>query len=263
MALLFFEPSTRTRISFEMAAQRLGLATVLLDGGMKSSLEKGESYEDSVLNVCAMQPACAVIRCGDLLDLKELQKKTSVPLINAGWGLQGHPSQALLDFYTLFLKFKKLEKIKIVYVGDIRHSRVVASHQELAKIGGVEFRYCTPEYFLPENNQVENFASLSEACSWADVVYVLRSQFERHNSDVPFADGEEVRKYRDLYTLRSDHLRSLKSTGFFMHPGPIHHGLDLQTGVLQDPRNLVLEQVKNGVLIRMALIQMCLNGDLI
>ena len=262
VALLFFEASTRTRISFELSAHRLGLSTVLLDAGMKTSLEKGETLEDSVLNVCAMKPAGVVVRCGDPLDLRALTQQTAVPLLNAGWGLQGHPSQALLDLYTIQLKRGALPGTKILFVGDIRHSRVVASHREVAEKLGIEVRFCTPTYFLPEGPHPKNFEDLHEAASWADVIYCLRSQFERHGSEVPLADGDEVRKYREFYMIRPAHLEKLSKKGLLMHPGPIHRGLDIEDETLRDPRNMILDQVKNGVQIRQAILFQTLRGEL-
>jgi len=262
LALLFFEASTRTRISFEIAGHRLGLATTLLDAGMKSSLEKGESIEDSILNVCAMGPSAVVIRCGDELNLQQLALKSEAPLLNAGWGLRGHPSQALLDLFTIQEQFGHLEKIKIVYIGDIRHSRVVASHLEVAEPLGLQLKFCTPDYFLPDNNSRTNFKSLKEAAAWADVIYCLRSQFERHGANSLLTQEDEVRKYREDYTLRKEHLEVLNSKSIFMHPGPVHIGLDIQNEVLADPRNQILAQVKNGVLIRQALLDLSLRGEL-
>ena len=262
IALLFFEASTRTRLSFEMAGHRLGLASVLLDGGMKTSLEKGESIQDSILNVCAMKPRCAIIRCGDGIDLHDLSVKAGVPLINAGWGKKGHPTQALLDLFTLRKRLGSLRGKKLLLLGDIKHSRVAASHEEIVTQLGLEVKYCTPEYFLPANCQRFNFTRLIDGIAWADGLLCLRSQFERHGSDVPISDGEEIRKFKEFYTLTAESLSSFKPNGVVLHPGPVHWGLDMESKIMDDSRCAVLDQVTYGVCIRQALLQLLLTGAL-
>ncbi|MNJ92485.1 Aspartate carbamoyltransferase [compost metagenome] len=252
-ALLFFEASTRTRLSFETACARVGVHPLVMDGSSGTSLEKGETLEDTVLNVAAMQPSFLVIRSGEDLDFNALAKKTSLPILNAGWGKRGHPTQALLDVFTIRKKLGSCENQRLLIVGDVRHSRVAASHFELAKLLNYEIALCGPEGFLPENSAVRVFASLKEGLAWATVAMALRVQLERHDQKYSLAE------YRSRYGFTCDNLMALSPQALIMHPGPINQGTELDTEVLADPRAMILEQVKNGVFIRQALIQQILS----
>ncbi|WP_374078154.1 aspartate carbamoyltransferase catalytic subunit [Bdellovibrio bacteriovorus] len=252
-ALLFFEASTRTRMSFETACARLGIYPLLLDGKSGTSLEKGETLEDTVLNVDAMKPSFLVIRCGDDLDLKALSEKVQSPILNAGWGKKGHPTQALLDAYTIRKHLGSCEKQKVLIVGDVRHSRVASSHFELAKKLNYEVALCGPKEFLPETGGHKVFSSLKEGLEWATVAMALRVQLERHSSQYSLAD------YRDQYGFTVKNLKNLSAKALIMHPGPINQGTELDSEVLQDPRCQVLDQVSNGVLIRQSLIYATLS----
>lgn len=254
-ALLFFEASTRTRMSFETACARLGIYPILLDGKSGSSLEKGETLEDTVLNVDAMKPSFLVIRCGDDLDLEALSKKVKSPILNAGWGKKGHPTQALLDAYTIRKHLKTCEGQKVLIVGDIRHSRVASSHFELAQKLGYEVALCGPQEFLPEAPTVRVFSSIKEALQWSTVAMALRVQLERHSGKYSLSD------YRENYGFTKKNLQHLSDKALIMHPGPINQGTELDTEILQDPRCQVLDQVSNGVLIRQALISMTLSEE--
>lgn len=254
-ALLFFEASTRTRMSFETACARLGVYPLRLDGKAGSSLEKGETFEDTVLNVDAMKPSFLVIRCGDELDLKALSEKVQSPILNAGWGKKGHPTQALLDAYTIRKHLGVCEGQRVLIVGDVRHSRVAASHFELAKKLGYEVALCGPTEFLPESSRQKVFTSLREGLQWASVAMALRVQLERHSHQYSLAD------YRKQYGFTQENLKSLSSKALIMHPGPINQGTELDTEVLRDSRCQVLDQVSNGVLIRQSLIYATLAGE--
>jgi len=247
-ALLFFEPSTRTRFSFETAASRLGIHPLLLDGPGGTSLEKGESIEDTVLNIAAMDPVAIVIRCGDDIDLYELQKKTNIPILNAGWGKRAHPTQALLDALTLKAHGRDFRKEKLLVIGDVKHSRVMGSHFQLAKILGYEIAVCGPKDFLPENYQGQFFPHLDEGMAWATSIMTLRVQHERHSHKHSLAG------YRELFGLNLHKLNSWNSDGLIMHPGPVNFGVELDLDVNQDPRCKILEQVKWGVYMRQALL---------
>lgn len=262
VALLFFEASTRTRFSFEMAAWRAGFYPTVFEAGAKTSLEKGESIQDTILNIAAMDPLALIIRCGDGVDLSAMQKLTGLPLINAGWGVKGHPTQALLDMFTLQGRWgNDFRGKKLLFVGDVRFSRVVSSHLELAKKLGYEVAQCGPESFHRdieiENDSVGNangyqlkkFSKLSEALAWADAVMALRFQFERHEGNQALAKNE----YVDNFSLSRESLKNLSPKAWIMHPGPINQGLEMQSEVLQDPRCLVLDQVRHGVYLRQAL----------
>lgn len=259
IGLLFFEASTRTRMSFETAAHRIGLGPVLLDGGMKSSLEKGESYEDSILNVAAMGHDLLVIRCGDQVDLQSIAKKIKPAIINAGWGAKGHPTQALLDTFTMQEKLGSLAGKKIMFLGDIRHSRVAASHFEILQTLGAEIILCAPDSYLPLKHSFEVIQDIEKAIPKVDVAMALRCQFERH------ATGEaviSVEEYREKFGLNAKRAARLQKSALIMHPGPVNHGIEIETDVLSDPRSQVLQQVENGVFVREAILRMYLEGKM-
>lgn len=241
-AFLFFEPSTRTRLSFELAAHRLGVHVVTLEGSKGSSLEKGETLEDTVLNVAAMKPDFLVIRCGDNLDLKSIAKKISVPVLNAGWGKIEHPSQALLDLFTLQQKWGSIEGKRLLILGDSRYSRVVGSHVELAKKMGYEINFFGPSDVLREPSP---FSSLKEALSWCDAVMALRMQKERHQGSFGFSQE---------FSLSRENLKLLRPEAWILHPGPMNYGVEVDLGILEEPRSLILQQVENGVYVRMAML---------
>lgn len=254
-ALLFFEPSTRTRLSFETACARLGIHPLLLESKSGSSLEKGESIEDTILNVAAMSPSFLVIRCGDNLDLRDIAQQISMPAVNAGWGQQGHPTQALLDAYTIKKNFGSCQGQKVLVVGDSKHSRVASSHFELASKLGYEVALCGPNDFLPTTSNLKIFSSLSEGLSWATVAMALRVQGERHQKTIP------LDKYRQQFGLTQQSLCSLSKNALILHPGPINQGIEMDADVLRDSRCRVLEQVANGVLIRQSVIQQIMSRE--
>lgn len=257
-ALLFFEPSTRTRFSFETACSRAGYHPIVLDSGAGTSLDKGETVEDTIFNIEAMRPLFFVIRCNDLVNLAQIEDKLNVPLINAGWGKQGHPTQALLDALTIFEKYGSLEKKKVLFVGDIKHSRVVSSHLELAKKLNYHMGYCAPEEFLPTlpqdsmiKDSVQIFKKLNEAMEWSDVIIALRVQRERHDNENLFL----LEDYRENFGLSVKSLKTLKNDSLIMHPGPVNYNVEMDFEVLNDPRCMILKQVENGVFLREALIR--------
>lgn len=254
-ALLFFEPSTRTRMSFEVACMRLGYYPLVFDIN-SSSLEKGETLEDSILNINALGPDFLIIRCKDDLDLAKLSQNLKAPIINAGWGVKGHPTQALLDTFTMFRRKGKLDGLRVLIMGDIRHSRVAASHFELAKILNYKIALFGPKDFLPQEEKVTVFDSMEKALDWAEIVMCLRAQFERHQQK------QDLQNYNQDYGLNSQRLSQLKKETLIFHPGPIHHGVEMTKEVLDDPRSCVLQQVQNGVYVRQALIHHLMKGEL-
>jgi aspartate carbamoyltransferase catalytic subunit len=253
-ALLFFEPSTRTRFSFEAAAARLGSHPLVFEGVQGTSLEKGESIEDTVLNIAAMEPEALIIRCADDVDLNALQSKVSMPIVNAGWGMKGHPSQALLDALTMKAHGRDFAKEKLLVVGDVKHSRVMSSHFQLSQILGYEIAVCGPQEFLPTNYQGRHFAKLADGLAWATSIMALRLQHERHGKKYP-SDT-----YHQEYGLNLEKLKSWKSEGLVMHPGPINYGVELSPDVNQDSRSCILEQVRWGVYLRQALLARIFAG---
>jgi aspartate carbamoyltransferase catalytic subunit len=255
VALAFFEPSTRTRLSFESAAVRAGVGPLVFEGGTKTSLEKGETVEDSLLNIAAMMPRLVVVRCGDSVDLSQIASRLSVPIVNAGWGVKGHPTQALLDTYTLRNAWKGTENKKLLIVGDLKHSRVVASHLEIFDKLGIVLGQCGPKGFLLTDSRVKTFDQLTEGLEWADAVMALRFQFERHDASLQFSKED----YRSQFGLNPVSVKHLKDEGLILHPGPINHGIEMETEVLMDPRSRVLAQVQNGVFIREAILRTILG----
>lgn len=251
-ALMFFEASTRTRVSFEQACFREGVQPSLLVGKISTSLEKGETYLDTVLNVAAMGPDVLVIRCGYELNLHTVAQKISKPILNAGWGVTSHPTQALLDIRTLLKQGLKYSDIKLLIVGDVRHSRVASSHFELAAKMGYEVAICCPESLSPQK-VVKRFGSLEEGFEWSNTVMVLRNQFERHTQKAH--SGENL----DAFKIGLKELKSWKNQGWLMHPGPVNYGVELKLDVDQYQRNLILKQVESGVWIRRACLHQVLS----
>lgn len=253
-ALVFFEPSTRTRLSFEAACIRAGLRTTGLHGAGGSSLEKGETAEDTVLNVAAMGPALLVIRATDELDLAALARRLPMPILNAGWGKRGHPSQALLDLFCLWREGRDLTRERLLICGDVRHSRVAASHLELARMLGVQVALCGPPSFLPEGaGAAPVFTKLQEGLEWATSVMALRVQLERHR------DRPDLSSFHAEWGISADTLSRLPATARLLHPGPVNWGVELSHDVLQHPSCRILQQVQGGVWIRQALIERALG----
>ena len=260
-ALLFFEPSTRTRFSFEAACVRSGVHPLVLSGAAGTSLEKDETLEDTILNIEAMKPLFFVIRAPDSLNLRQMAESIHTPIINAGWGKQGHPTQSLLDMLTVFEKFNGVEGKKILFVGDVKHSRVVSSHLELAKILGYKIGYSCPANFLPESldRDVMYFSQLKEGLQWADAVVALRVQKERHSKTDSRADKFSVETYKKQFSINNSTLENFRADGILMHPGPINYGIELENEVLQDSRSQILKLVENGAFVREALIRQVLQ----
>jgi len=249
---LFFEPSTRTRSSFEIAEKRLS-ADSLNFSASSSGLVKGESLVDTALNLQAMAPDLIVIRHGHPGVPRMLAERVSAGVINAGDGAWGHPTQALLDAFTIREEKGKLEGLKVAMVGDIAHSRVVRSNIELLNTMGAEVTVAGPRTMMPvavETLGVRAVYSLEEAIRGADVVMMLRVQLERHKK-VMFPS---VREYFQLFGLTRERLRSAKRDAIVMHPGPMNRGVEIASDVADGSRSVILEQVANGVAVRMAVL---------
>ncbi len=253
VALVFLEPSTRTRISFETASKRLGLSTVSLLGAEGTSLEKGESFEDTLLNIDAMGPSAIVLRAPDNLNFHQIKNQLRAPVISGGWGVHGHPTQALLDALTIKKNRGRLEQERVLFVGDTLHSRVVSSHVELSKTMKYEVGVCGPSDWSIlkriQDQSIVEFKNLSEALSWATVVVALRVQLERHSAK------QDIKTYHAQWGLNSESLKKLSSESLIMHPGPVNHGVEIESAIFQDPRCRILQQVTQGVFIRQALLQ--------
>ena len=255
LSLLFFEPSTRTRSSFEMAALRMGWQTTFFDGASKegSSLIKGETFEDTFWTLHAMGPNVLVVRCGDELKLLELSKKTQIPIINAGYGTHSHPTQALLDVFTMLEAFADLKNKNILFVGDVRHSRVAQSHFRFLTSLGANIGVVGPASFLGGiPTSLKTFTKLSDALPWADVVVGLRVQFERHDEKNTFSRDEYIKNYQ----LDATKAKYLKSTALVFHPGPVNWGLEFDPSVRDLPHFRMWQQKQNGVYVRAALLDL-------
>ncbi len=255
LSLLFFEPSTRTRSSFEMAALRMGWTASFFDGASKegTSLIKGETFEDTFWTLHAMGPNILVVRCGDELKLEVLKKTSQIPILNAGYGTHSHPTQALLDVFTMRESYSSLQGRRILFVGDVRHSRVAKSHFRLLPRFGAEVGVVGPENFmqnLPAN--VQQFQNLQEALPWADVVVGLRVQLERHGEALAFSRDQYIQNFQ----IQKSHGDLLKPTALLFHPGPVNWGLELNPNVRELPHFKMWQQKQNGVFVRAALLDL-------
>jgi aspartate carbamoyltransferase catalytic subunit len=264
VCLLFFEPSTRTRMSFQAAAYRMGHQVLTMDLLSGSSLAKGETYSDTILNVAAMEPDIMVVRYGKSPELDRLLPGLPMPIINGGSGVQSHPTQALLDAYTIRAHRGELTGQRVLIVGDIIHSRVARSNFDVLTKLGAEIGVCGPKSLLPNENEVPGlrlFHDLDQAIGWATVYMALRIQLERHDSIEGKRSGlDQYRQdYVDHFGLNRTRLKTLSKDAMIMHPGPINYGVELPLEIQEDPRSRILEQVTNGVLIRSALLSRALG----
>jgi aspartate carbamoyltransferase catalytic subunit len=245
---LFFENSTRTRSSFEIAAKRLGAAVVNLEV-QTSSTKKGETVEDTVANLNAMRPDAIIIRHSDCGLPASLKEYVSCPIINAGDGMNAHPTQALLDLFTIYKHFNKdIFGKKLAIVGDIKTSRVASSNLELLPRFGIEPILVAPEHFMPETS-LKKVRFLKDVIDDVDIVMSLRTQLERHEK-IYYKTLEEFGKD---YCITKDILKDKDI--LLLHPGPVNRNIDISDEMLQDKRCKVLEQVTNGVAIRMAVLK--------
>ncbi len=249
---LFYEPSTRTRTSFEIAAKRLS-ADVLNIAISTSSVVKGESLKDTIKTIEAMQPSIIVIRHAEAGVPQMVSRLTSCSVINAGDGSHEHPTQALLDMFTIREKKGEIKGLKIAIIGDILHSRVARSNiWGLIKMGA-DVTLCGPPTLMPigiERLGTKVTYDLSEAVSDADIIMLLRLQLERQkNSMFP-----SVREYTEFYGLKENHLRLASPDVLIMHPGPINRDIEISGAVADGEYSLILEQVTNGIAVRMAVL---------
>jgi aspartate carbamoyltransferase catalytic subunit len=244
---LFFENSTRTKSSFEIAAKRLGAEMIHLDAA-KSSTKKGETLVDTAMNLDAMNPHAIIVRHQNSGVPKILSNHTKASIINAGDGAHAHPTQALLDLFTLKEHFTKLEGKKIAIVGDIKNSRVANSNIELLSRFGMEVILVAPPHFLPKTD-LRTTHFLEEIIDEVNVIMSLRTQTERHSSQ----------SYASLKDYASDFCITEELLGdrdiLILHPGPVHRNIDISDALLADKRCKVLDQVSNGVSIRMAVLK--------
>ncbi len=256
---LFFEASTRTRTSFEIAGKRLS-ADVINISGATSSMVKGESLVDTARNLEAMNPDLLVIRHAASGVPHMIAPLIRCPVINAGDGAHEHPTQALLDMMTIREHAGRLEGLKVVIVGDISHSRVARSNILAMNKLGMEVTVCGPPTLIPvavESLGVRVESNLEQAISGADIIMMLRIQMERHNrSGFP-----SLREYANLFGLTAEKLKAARPDVMILHPGPVNRGVELSLDVMEGPHSLILNQVNNGVALRMALMYLLLGGS--
>lgn len=246
---LFFENSTRTRSSFEIAAKRLGAEVVNLDVGT-SSQKKGETMYDTVSNINAMQPDAIIIRHSECGLPESLLGYVDCPVINAGDGRHSHPTQAFLDLFTIYEYFEgKTEGKKIAIVGDVRNSRVAGSNRRLLPRFGIDVNLVAPDCFKYEGDEYKQFSTVGEIIDDMDIVMSLRSQLERHN----ITYFESLQEYARDFCITSELME--RKEFLLLHPGPVNRNIDISDDVLKHPRCKVLEQVSNGVAIRAAILK--------
>jgi aspartate carbamoyltransferase catalytic subunit len=246
---LFFENSTRTRSSFEIAAKRLGAEVVSLDVST-SSASKGETIYDTVANINAMKPDAIIIRHSECGLPESLLGYVNCPIINAGDGRHSHPTQALLDLFTMYEHFEgKVEGKRIAIIGDVRNSRVAGSNRRLLPRFGIEVSLVAPDCFKYENDDFKQFNTIVEIIDEVDIIMSLRSQMERHNLTYFESLNEYAKDYCVTEELMGD--RDI----LLLHPGPVNRNVDISDEMLKDPRCKVLEQVTNGVAIRAAVLK--------
>ncbi|NOY13221.1 MAG: aspartate carbamoyltransferase catalytic subunit [Deltaproteobacteria bacterium] len=256
---LFFEASTRTRTSFEIAGKRLSADTVNISAS-SSSVVKGETLEDTAKNIEAMHPDIIVMRHSASGACHYLSERLSCSVVNAGDGMHEHPSQALLDAFTIRQHKGRIDGLTVAIVGDITHSRVVRSNIYCLSKLGATVRIAGPGTMLPpglESLGCEVFNNLADAIRDADCVMMLRIQRERQGAPlIP-----SVREYARYFGLNDNNLKLAKDDAIVMHPGPINRGVEMSSAVVDGPRNVILDQVENGVAVRMALLYLVAGGE--
>lgn len=252
VANLFFENSTRTRLSFELAQKRLS-ADVVNFSASNSSVKKGETLVDTVNNILAMKVDMVVMRHSSPGAAIFLAKKVKAKIVNAGDGAHEHPTQALLDAFSMQERLGDLKGKKIVIVGDILHSRVALSNIFCLQKLGAKVKVCGPQTLIPKyitSLGVEVELDLIKALEWCDVANMLRIQLERQ--DIKYFPS--LREYTMMYGLNKDILDSLSKKIIVMHPGPINRGVEITSDVADSKQSIILDQVENGVAVRMAVM---------
>lgn len=254
----FYEPSTRTKTSFEMAAKRLSADTVSLSAS-GSSMVKGETLIDTARNLQAMNPDVVILRHSSSGAPHLLAGKISASVVNAGDGINEHPTQALLDMYTIREKKLKIKGLKIVIIGDISHSRVARSNIiGLIKMGA-EVTVSGPPTMIPlgiEKFGVNVVCNPLEAVKNKDVVMLLRIQLERQSKDL----FPSTREYASFFGFNRDIMRNASDDVIIMHPGPMNRGVEITSEIADGPHSVILDQVTNGVAVRMAILYLLIGG---
>ena len=255
---LFIEPSTRTRIAFEIAAKRLSADVTLVEQAA-SSLSKGESLRDTAQVISALNADMIIIRHQASGAPRYLSKILDIPVVNAGDGSHEHPTQALLDTFTMKERLGSLEGRKVTILGDILFSRVARSNIWALKKLGAEVTLAGPSTLVPRTFEAFGVTveyNLQKALADADVVMLLRIQHERQTNTLFPSLGE----YRNLFGLGAERAHLLKPGALIMHPGPVNRGIELDSELADGPQSTILEQVTNGIVNRMAVLYLCMNA---
>ncbi len=256
---LFFENSTRTKMSFELAAKRLS-ADVINFTSSTSSLKKGESFKDTIQNLHSMKVDCIVIRHSSPGSCVNLTNYMDATIINAGDGFHEHPTQGLLDMMSIKERFGKIKGLKIAIVGDILHSRVARSNIYGLLTMGAKVKVCGPSNLIPkyiENLGVQVSHNIDETVEWADAINVLRIQRERMGIGIV----PSVREYRQLFGINQDRLLKFNKKIVVLHPGPINRGVEISSQIADGENAIILDQVLNGVAIRMSILFLLLGAQ--
>ena len=252
--LVFIEPSTRTRISFQVACNNLGISPVLFSDVQASSIAKGESFEETLRTLKCMNPSAIVLRYKGA----PFKFGDDIPVINAGFGSYEHPTQALVDAFTIQEARGKIQGEKVLILGDVLHSRVSNSNLKLLGRLGAEVAFCSPTSLSPKDDfwkDVKCFQNINEGVEWADAVMCLRIQQERHDMSI----GLSIAEYRDQYHLGSKQLDILGKSAVILHPGPCIFGVEMSMEVFKDKRSRIRTQVINGVYVRSAVLSHILD----
>ncbi|AOV08325.1 aspartate carbamoyltransferase catalytic subunit [Sporosarcina ureilytica] len=249
---LFFEPSTRTKISFEVAERKLGLDVVPFESGFSSTL-KGETLYDTVKTFEAIGVDALVIRHSDEGYYEHLIGRTNVSIINGGDGSGQHPTQSLLDLFTIREEFGSFEGLKIVIAGDIGHSRVARSNADTLTRLGADVTYLCPEEWAGE---FESTSEWTEELLHSDVIMLLRVQHERHDGKTTFTKQD----YHEKYGLTLARAKMMKDDAIIMHPAPFNRGVEIDEALIECSKSRIFKQMENGVYVRMAVLEAILNG---
>ncbi|OZM58525.1 aspartate carbamoyltransferase [Lottiidibacillus patelloidae] len=255
IANLFYENSTRTKLSFEVAEQKLGFKILNVDVHT-SSVQKGESLYDTVKTLEAIGVDAVVIRHPEENYFKTLIENINIPIINGGDGCGNHPTQSLLDLYTIFEHFNRFTNLNVVICGDLRHSRVARSNAEVLTRLGATVSYSGPEKWFDHTLPKGEFLTMDEAVKHADVLMLLRIQEERHQQ----ANNEKDTSYLEQYGLTVERERKMKQNSIIMHPAPVNRGFEIADELVECHRSKIFRQMSNGVFVRMAVLKFALQN---
>ncbi|ARD49238.1 aspartate carbamoyltransferase catalytic subunit [Sporosarcina sp. P33] len=249
---LFFEPSTRTKTSFEMAERKVGAQIIPFETSFSSTL-KGETLYDTIRTLEAIGLDALVIRHPSDGFYEELIERTNVAIINAGDGSGQHPTQSLLDLFTIQEEFGGFEGLKVLIAGDIAHSRVARSNAEALRKLGAEVTFLCPPEWAGEFDSVDNWDEVIET---SDVVMLLRVQHERHNTEMAYTKAA----YHEQYGLTVERAAKMKKGAIIMHPAPVNRDVEIADCLIESPQSRIFKQVENGVYIRAAVLELILKG---